>query len=141
MQTASLKNGTVKIGTRGSKLALAQAHETRRRLMKAHGLPEEAIEIIAMSTAGDRIQDRALSEIGGKGLFTEEIEQALTDVESILPSIRPRICRRFCRMVFIFLFSLSVKIPAMLLSAVRLPGFSICRRARQSDRHHCAVRP
>src|SRR5690606_23361527 len=79
MQTASLKNGTVKIGTRGSKLALAQAHETRRRLMKAHGLPEEAIEIIAMSTAGDRIQDRALSEIGGKGLFTEEIEQALTD--------------------------------------------------------------
>ena len=79
MQTASLKNGTLKIGTRGSKLALAQAYETRRRLMEAHGLPEEAIEIIPMSTAGDRIQDRALSEIGGKGLFTEEIEQALTD--------------------------------------------------------------
>ncbi|MFQ0814307.1 porphobilinogen deaminase [Brucella anthropi] len=79
MQTASLKNGTVKIGTRGSKLALAQAHETRRRLIEAHGLPEEAIEIIPMSTAGDRIQDRALSEIGGKGLFTEEIEQALTE--------------------------------------------------------------
>lgn len=79
MQTASLKNGTLKIGTRGSKLALAQAYETRRRLMEAHGLPEEAIEIIPMSTAGDRIQDRALSEIGGKGLFTEEIEQALTE--------------------------------------------------------------
>ncbi len=79
MQTASLKNGTLKIGTRGSKLALAQAYETRRRLMEAHGLPEEAIEIVPMSTAGDRIQDRALSEIGGKGLFTEEIEQALTD--------------------------------------------------------------
>ncbi|PQA74104.1 hydroxymethylbilane synthase [Brucella oryzae] len=79
MQTASLKNGTLKIGTRGSKLALAQAYETRRRLMEAHGLPEEAIEIIPMSTAGDRIQDRALSEIGGKGLFTEEIELALTE--------------------------------------------------------------
>lgn len=72
MQTASLK-----IGTRGSKLALAQAYETRRRLQEAHGLPEETIEIIPMSTAGDRIQDRPLTEIGGKGLFTEEIEQAL----------------------------------------------------------------
>lgn len=72
MQTASLK-----IGTRGSKLALAQAYETRRRLQEAHNLPEEAIEIIPMSTAGDRIQDRPLAEIGGKGLFTEEIEQAL----------------------------------------------------------------
>ncbi|MDH7784076.1 hydroxymethylbilane synthase [Ochrobactrum sp. 19YEA23] len=74
MQTPSLK-----IGTRGSKLALAQAYETRRRLMEAHGLPEEAIEILPMSTAGDRIQDRPLSEVGGKGLFTEEIEQALKD--------------------------------------------------------------
>lgn len=72
MQTASLK-----IGTRGSKLALAQAYETRRRLQEAHDLPEEAIEIVPMSTAGDRIQDRPLAEIGGKGLFTEEIEQAL----------------------------------------------------------------
>ncbi|MFC4626536.1 hydroxymethylbilane synthase [Daeguia caeni] len=74
MQTASLK-----IGTRGSKLALAQAYETRRRLQEAHGLPEEAFEIVTMSTAGDRIQDRALSEVGGKGLFTEEIERALKD--------------------------------------------------------------
>ncbi|MGU3573955.1 hydroxymethylbilane synthase [Brucellaceae bacterium C25G] len=72
MQTASLK-----IGTRGSKLALAQAYETRRRLQEAHGLPEDAIEVVPMSTAGDRIQDRPLAEIGGKGLFTEEIEQAL----------------------------------------------------------------
>lgn len=74
MQTASLK-----IGTRASKLALAQAYETRRRLQEAHGLPEEAIEIVPMSTAGDRIQDRALSEIGGKGLFTAEIETALAE--------------------------------------------------------------
>lgn len=74
MQTASLK-----IGTRSSKLALAQANETKRRLQEAHGLSDEAIEIVPMSTAGDRIQDRSLSEIGGKGLFTEEIEAALTD--------------------------------------------------------------
>ncbi len=74
MQTASLK-----IGTRGSKLALAQAYETRRRLMDAHGMPEEAIAILPMSTAGDRIQDRPLAEVGGKGLFTAEIEQALAE--------------------------------------------------------------
>ncbi len=79
MQTASLNIGTLKIGTRGSKLALTQAYETRRRLMKAHGLPEDAVQILPMSTAGDRIRDRPLSEVGGKGLFTEEIEQALRD--------------------------------------------------------------
>lgn len=79
MQTASLNNGVVKIGTRSSKLALAQAYETRRRLQEAHGLPQESIEIVPMSTAGDRIQDRPLAQVGGKGLFTEEIEAALKD--------------------------------------------------------------
>ncbi|MEO8531382.1 MAG: hydroxymethylbilane synthase [Deltaproteobacteria bacterium] len=68
----------IKIGTRGSPLALAQAHETRNRLMAAHNLPHEAFEIVIISTQGDRVQDRALSEIGGKGLFTREIEDALT---------------------------------------------------------------
>lgn len=72
MQTPRLK-----IGTRSSALAMAQALETRMRLMAAHGLTEADIEIVPMSTAGDRIQDRALSEIGGKGLFTQEIEDAL----------------------------------------------------------------
>lgn len=66
-----------RIGTRGSPLALAQAHETRARLMTAHGLPEDMFEIVVLSTKGDRITDRALSEIGGKGLFTEEIEAQL----------------------------------------------------------------
>lgn len=70
---------TLKIGTRGSLLALAQAHETRDRLMAAHGLPEEAFEVVVISTSGDRIQDRPLSEAGGKGLFTKEIEEALLD--------------------------------------------------------------
>ncbi|MBU2958696.1 hydroxymethylbilane synthase [Paracoccus sp. C2R09] len=69
----------LKIGTRGSILALAQAHETRDRLMAAHGLPADAFEIVVIKTTGDRITDRALREIGGKGLFTREIEEALTE--------------------------------------------------------------
>jgi hydroxymethylbilane synthase len=73
MQTKAFR-----IGTRGSPLALAQAHETRSRLMEAHGLGEEAFEIVVLSTKGDRITDRALSEIGGKGLFTQEIEEQLS---------------------------------------------------------------
>ena len=69
----------LRIGTRGSQLALAQAHETRRRLMRAHDLPEEAIEIVIIKTTGDMVRDRPLAEIGGKGLFTKEIEEALLD--------------------------------------------------------------
>ncbi len=67
----------LKIGTRGSPLALAQAHETRARLMAAHGLAEAAFEVVVIKTTGDRVQDRPLKEIGGKGLFTKEIEEAL----------------------------------------------------------------
>ena len=67
----------LKIGTRGSPLALAQAHETRDRLAKAFDLPSEAFEVCIIQTTGDRVQDRPLKEIGGKGLFTREIEQAM----------------------------------------------------------------
>jgi len=67
----------LKIGTRGSPLALAQAHETRDRLASAFALPAEAFEIVVIKVTGDQIQDRALKEIGGKGLFTREIEEAL----------------------------------------------------------------
>jgi hydroxymethylbilane synthase len=67
----------LRIGTRGSPLALAQAHETRQRLMAAHALPETAFEIVVIRTTGDRVQDRALATLGGKGLFTREIEEAL----------------------------------------------------------------
>lgn len=74
-----LKLEKIRIGTRGSQLALAQAHEVRQRLMKAHGMAEEAFDIRVISTAGDRIQDRPLSEVGGKGLFSKEIERALAD--------------------------------------------------------------
>ena len=65
------------IGTRGSPLALAQAYETRRRLMAAFDLPEDAFAIVVIKVTGDAIQDRPLKEIGGKGLFTREIEEDL----------------------------------------------------------------
>ncbi|MCC5780374.1 hydroxymethylbilane synthase [Nitratireductor sp. B36] len=74
-----MQTDVVKIGTRGSALAVAQAAEVRARLMAAHGLPEEAFEIVVISTSGDRIQDRPLSQAGGKGLFTKEIEEAMLD--------------------------------------------------------------
>lgn len=69
----------LRIGTRGSPLALAQAHETRSRLMAAFGLPEAAFAITVIKVTGDAVQDRPLKEIGGKGLFTREIEEALLD--------------------------------------------------------------
>lgn len=87
----------IKIGTRGSPLALAQAEETRDRLVAAHpGLPPPEITVI--STTGDQVLDRPLSEIGGKGLFTKEIDEALLggridvavhsmkDVPTVLPA-------------------------------------------------------
>ncbi len=79
MSTQYSNTHPLKIGTRGSPLALMQAHETRRRLMEAHGLDESAFEIQVINTTGDAVQDRPLSEIGGKGLFTKEIESALLD--------------------------------------------------------------
>lgn len=65
----------LRIGTRGSPLALAQAHETRARLSSAFDLPEDAFEIVVIKVTGDAIQDRPLKDIGGKGLFTREIEE------------------------------------------------------------------
>lgn len=67
----------IRIGSRGSPLALAQANEVKQRLVSAHGLDAAAVEIRTFKTTGDRIQDRPLAEAGGKGLFTKEIEEAL----------------------------------------------------------------
>jgi hydroxymethylbilane synthase len=79
----------IRIGTRGSPLALAQAREVERRLMAAHGTGL-ACEIRAIKTTGDRIQDRPLTEAGGKGLFTKEIEDALlaSDVDIAVHSMK-----------------------------------------------------
>ena len=67
----------LRIGTRGSKLALFQARLVRDLLCQAHDIVAADIEIITIKTTGDRVTDRPLAEIGGKGLFTKEIEEAL----------------------------------------------------------------
>ena len=87
----------VRIGTRGSPLALAQARMAARALEVAHGWPADTVEIRAFKTTGDRIQDRPLAEVGGKGLWTKELDQyllagdtdfsvhSMKDVESVRP--------------------------------------------------------
>ncbi|NEX45998.1 hydroxymethylbilane synthase [Pseudotabrizicola algicola] len=97
MQNLPTPAQPLKIGTRGSPLALWQAHEVRRSLMVAFDLPEEAFEICVIKVTGDQILDKALKDIGGKGLFTREIEEALLDggidiaVHSMkdMPTIQP----------------------------------------------------
>jgi hydroxymethylbilane synthase len=98
----------MKLGTRGSPLALAQARKVASALEAAQRWPEGYVEIVPFTTTGDKVQDRPLSEIGGKGLWTKEIDRALLageidfcvhsmkDVESIRPreihiaAVRPR---------------------------------------------------
>ena len=71
----------VRIGTRGSPLALWQANEVRRRLGEAHPelAAEDAVHIEIIRTSGDRMQQGLLSDVGGKGLFTKEIEEAMLE--------------------------------------------------------------
>lgn len=72
-----MKKDLLKLGTRGSPLALRQAEEARDRLIAAHeGL---AVEIVTIKTTGDKITDRPLAEVGGKGLFAKELDEALLD--------------------------------------------------------------
>jgi hydroxymethylbilane synthase len=76
----AVSGSTINIGTRGSPLALVQAEMTKAALLTAHGtLKAGDIQIVPIKTTGDKVQDRTLSEIGGKGLFTKEIEEALLD--------------------------------------------------------------
>jgi hydroxymethylbilane synthase len=73
----TISSPDLKVGTRGSPLALVQAHNVRDRLLAIHaGL---VVEVVIISTTGDQVQDRRLSEVGGKGLFTKEIQEALID--------------------------------------------------------------
>lgn len=71
----------IRIGTRGSPLALAQAHMVRDLLCKLHGFDPADVAITVIKTTGDLVQNRKLSEVGGKGLFTKEIEVALAAQE------------------------------------------------------------
>jgi hydroxymethylbilane synthase len=87
----------LRLGTRGSPLALVQANLVRHALIAAHGWPAEHVEIVPIRTTGDRVQDRPLVEIGGKALWTKELDRALLageidlavhsmkDVETIRP--------------------------------------------------------
>ena len=86
-----------KLGTRGSPLALTQANMVRDALCAAHGWAQDEIDLVVIRTTGDRVQDRALAEIGGKALWTKELDRALLareidaavhsmkDVETIRP--------------------------------------------------------
>ncbi len=87
----------IRLGTRRSPLAMAQAEETRRRLCAAHGWNDEQVELVPVTASGDKVQDRPLAEIGGKALWTRELDQwlaegqvdaavhSLKDVETIRP--------------------------------------------------------
>jgi hydroxymethylbilane synthase len=87
----------IRLGTRRSPLAMVQAEETRSRLCAAHGWPESAVELVPVEASGDKIQDRPLAEIGGKALWTRELDvwlgegrinaavHSLKDVETIRP--------------------------------------------------------
>lgn len=86
-----------RLGSRGSPLALAQAEMTASALMAAHGWSREAIAIVTVTTSGDRIQDRALADVGGKALWTKELDwtllndkidcavHSMKDVETVRP--------------------------------------------------------
>lgn len=88
----------LRLGTRASPLAMAQAHQARAALLARHGWDESAVEIVPMTASGDRIQDRALADVGGKALWTKELDAALgtggtdfsvhsmKDVETIRPT-------------------------------------------------------
>jgi hydroxymethylbilane synthase len=80
----------IRIGTRGSPLALAQARQVATRLGAAHGLAPEQCELVIIKTTGDKITDRPLIEAGGKGLFTKELEEALFagDIELAVHSMK-----------------------------------------------------
>jgi hydroxymethylbilane synthase len=98
----------LKLGTRGSALAIAQARKVASAIEAAQRWPEGHVELVTVTTTGDKVQDRPLAEIGGKGLWTKELDRALVagelsfcvhsmkDVESIRPAeihiaaVRPR---------------------------------------------------
>lgn len=104
----------LRLGTRNSPLAMAQAFETRTRLCTAHGWSEEQVELVPVLASGDKVLDRPLAEIGGKALWTKELDvwlgegridvsvHSAKDVETIRPSefgfgaVLPRADRRDC---------------------------------------------
>jgi hydroxymethylbilane synthase len=88
----------IRLGTRNSPLAMAQAYETRRRLCDAHGWGEDDVELVPVVASGDKVLDRPLAEIGGKALWTKELDywlheghidasvHSMKDVETLRPA-------------------------------------------------------
>src|SRR5688500_12182669 len=74
-------NGGLKLGTRGSPLALAQARKVAAALETAQRWPAAYVQIVPIKTTGDEVQDRQLAEIGGKALWTKELDRALISGE------------------------------------------------------------
>ncbi len=109
----------IRIGTRGSPLALAQAEILKNNLVQVHQLPEEQFEIVSIKTTGDVITEGKLIEFGGKGLFTKEIEEALlaSRIDVAVHSMK----------------DVAVKVPEGLLFAATLP------RADPRDAWVCSI--
>ena len=79
MSTSPINRPRIRLGTRRSPLALAQAEETRARLCAAHGWGEGDVELVPVLASGDRVLDRPLAEIGGKALWTKELDAWLEE--------------------------------------------------------------
>ena len=104
----------IRLGTRSSPLAMAQAYETRERLCTAHGWSQDAVELVPVVASGDKVLDRPLAEIGGKALWTKELDvwldegridvavHSAKDVETerpdafVIGAVLPRADRRDC---------------------------------------------
>lgn len=97
MTTSPNNSPRIRLGTRRSPLAMAQAQEARARLCAAHGWEEADVELVPVLSSGDRVQDRPLAEIGGKALWTKELDawldeglidaavHSMKDVETLRP--------------------------------------------------------
>ncbi|MEM7702216.1 MAG: hydroxymethylbilane synthase [Pseudomonadota bacterium] len=114
MSDQPINSVRIRLGTRNSPLAMAQAYETRERLCAAHGWAEEQVELVSVVASGDKVLDRPLAEIGGKALWTKELDvwlhegridvavHSAKDVETERPSafvfgaVLPRADRRDC---------------------------------------------
>jgi hydroxymethylbilane synthase len=137
----------LRIGTRGSPLALAQARELRARIAAVHGLAQDAVALEPIRTTGDMIRDRPLAEAGGKGLFTKEIEEALLagridlavhsakDMPTVLPAglvIAAVLPREDARDVFISRKAASLRelLPGARLGTASLRRQALARRLR-----------
>ena len=139
----------LRLGTRNSPLAMAQAEETRRRLCEAHDWPETAVRLVPVVASGDKVLDRPLAEIGGKALWTKELDgwlydgeidvsvHSMKDVETIRPdwltiaAILPRADKR------------DVLVGATSIAAIphgAVVGTSAPRRAAQMLHHRPDVR-